>query len=104
VPYRLADLDANMADERDEVLLVELTAFGQPGWFSDRSITHILVHDNVYVPMAFVRELVNRKVDMSKRPVRALSRAIYSLCLWNEELLVTLVPTADLAAAQVTID
>jgi hypothetical protein len=95
VPYNLVDLDPAMIDEHNEVLLVEIMAFGQPGWFSDRAIAYVLQGDRK-IPMEKVRNIVNQKVNMTGRQTRILSRAIYSLCSWNDELLVTLIPSLDL--------
>lgn len=103
VPYRLCDI-ADMADESNEVLLVELSWNGGPGWLEDRGVAFVLKElqggrPPVKISADAVRHLVQQRVNLTGRQARSLVRSIYSVYNPQPGLSVTLLRLADLPPA-----
>jgi hypothetical protein len=103
VPYHLSDLAADMDDDGDELLVVELSWGGGPGWLEDRGVAFVLKERQaggapLRVLAEEVRRLVQQRVDLNRAPARTLRRAIYGLHRPVPGLAVTLLPMADLTA------
>ena len=107
VPYSPADVLPDFEDAAKELLVVELRdSDGQDSWLMAADVDVVRVQageDVAFVPVQRLRALVNRRMQGNSGCfVRRLDRAVYRLCapFPNSPLLLCLVPSADVLAAQ----
>jgi hypothetical protein len=78
VPQKPEDWPDGLVDDKNELLVVELTAPGGLGWFEDPEVSHVRVaagHGPCrLVPIAPIREIVRAKVNLFARPAPAFKK------------------------------
>ena len=106
VPLPPQVLCSGLTDDMHELVVVEMRApLGDCCWLEDERVTHVHVECGSaahILSRELVRAFVTQRVPFSQ-PTRNLARSIYKLCAPLEDpscqLLVSLVPAADLVAA-----
>lgn len=98
-PYHVDELcPATFSEEdRKDLLLFVLQSDDEPGWLENQELRGILI-GATRVPMEIARRLVRQNVELTARPTKKLSRAVYKLCkpFRGSSFMVTLLPLTEL--------
>jgi hypothetical protein len=98
-PYNIDELCSSIfsAEDRKQLFPFVLQSDEEIGWLETSELAGVLV-GSTRVPIETARALVRLKVDLTARPMKAMARRAYAICMPYKQtaFMITLLPTAEL--------